>query len=119
MVFLTLNFLDFLSTAIGIMSGRAVEANQFINWMGGPFSFAALIYKFVAIPLMILLPAFWAVNKYKNSQFALTLIGVVSGVLGYVTVHNVSLLFAKPEICPKCGNKLTKKYKCIKCDLKK
>ena len=119
MVFLTVNFLDFLSTAIGIMSGRGVEANPIINWMGGPFSLVALVYKFAIFPAIILFPAYLLINKYKNSQFAITLMGAVSGVLGFVVINNVKILFARAEICPKCGSKLSKEHKCLSCGLEK
>ncbi len=97
MIFLTVNFLDFLSTAIGIMSGRAVESNQFLNWMGGTFSFAGLIYKLAIFPLIVLLPTYWMINKYKNSGPALTLIASASGALGITVISNLRFVFAKTK----------------------
>lgn len=97
MVFLTVNFLDFLSTAIGIMSGRAVEANPIVNWMGGPFSFVGLIFKLGIVPLIVLLPTFWIINKYKNSGPALAIIATMSGVLGIVVVSNLRFVFSKAK----------------------
>ncbi len=96
-VFLTVNFLDFLSTAIGIMSGRAEEANQFLNWMGGPFSFAGLIFKLAIFPLIVLLPTYWIINKYKNSEPALAMIATTCGVLGITVISNLRFVFAKTK----------------------
>ena len=119
MVFLILNFLDFLSTAIGIMSGKVVEANPIINWMGGPFSPIALIVKFIIFPIMFLLSGNLIIKKYKDSKFVLMLIGVSSTVLGFIVANNVNLLFVKAEICPKCGRKFSKEHKCLICGLEK
>ena len=119
LVFLTLNFLDFLSTAIGIMSGKAYEANPIVNWMGGPFAPIAIIYKLAITPLMLLLISYLLINKYKNSPLAITLMGMISGILGFVVINNVKILFARAEICPKCGSKLSKEHKCLSCGLEK
>ena len=119
MIFLTLNFLDFFSTMIGIMSGKGYEANPFINWMGGPFSPIALFWKLAIFPLIILVPTFWLMTKFKDSKLMLILMGLASGPLGLVVINNLKVAFyMKAKYCPKCGSELSKDKKCLRCNNK-
>jgi len=74
------NTLDFLSTKVAVGTGRAIEFNFLVNWLGGPFAVPSILFKMLIAPMTVYL--FYTILKqYKQS----------SGI-GIMIVTNVAYL---------------------------
>jgi hypothetical protein len=90
-----LNFADFLTTWIGISSGKGVEANSFWIALGGPFSPPAIFVKLAVVPAIILGVAWGIVRKFEDPRLAIVTIIPATVVLAHAVANNVQVIAKK------------------------
>jgi hypothetical protein len=103
---LVLNLADVVSTWIALSSGRGVEANPFVLFLGGPFSPLSLYLKLILIPAAMLIAAWYLAHQFKDPRLGIA--AFITPAVGYAVVvaNNVMVAAKKVE---KVAKKVTKK----------
>ena len=97
-VFLTVNSLDFVTTLIGIVSGRGVEANPSMMRMGGPLSLVQILVKLLVGPALILGLGYVLARKFRDARITLSLIVPTIVAFSYAVANNVLVCIAGKKI---------------------
>jgi hypothetical protein len=97
-IFLTVNESDFVTTLIGIVSGRGVEANPSMMLLGGPLSPAQILVKLVVGPTLILGLGYVLAAKFRDARITLSLIVPTIVAFSYAVANNVLVCIAGKKI---------------------
>ena len=94
-VFLTVNSLDFVTTLIGIVSGRGVEANPSMMRWGGPLSLVQILVKLLVGPALILGLGYVLARKFRDTRITLSLIVPTIVAFSYAVANNILVIAGK------------------------
>ena len=92
---LVLNFADFATTYVAVISGKGVESNPIILLLGGPLSPQAIFLKLILIPGIVLGVAWWLARKLKDPRPSMAAIIPVATIFGYAVANNVLVITKK------------------------
>lgn len=86
---LIVNLADVASTWFVISSGKGVEVNLVVLFLGGLFSSISLPLKIVGVPVIILATAWWLTHRSEDPRLGIATIIPPVIVLGSVVANNV------------------------------
>jgi predicted permease len=94
---LVLNLADVVSTWIALSSGRGIEANPFILFLGGPFTPIAFTLKLVVVPAAMLGVAWYMARRFKDPRLGMATLIAPAAMYAAVVANNVVVAAKKVE----------------------
>jgi len=77
------NLLDILTTKIAVGTGRAIELNFLVNWLGGPFAMPSIIFKMLIAPITLYL-SYLMLKQYSGKSWGIGIMILTN--VGYLAI---------------------------------
>ena len=107
---LVLNFLDFLTTYVGLTYFEDLESNPVELALGGPLSPLAILLKLAVFPGLVLGVAWFLWRKFKSPLPALGLIVPPAIMFASCVANNVLIMTKKVEKVARKAHKVADRF---------